>query len=32
VPRAQVASIRDAVLYLETLPDAGKIARLLTKA
>jgi 2-methylcitrate dehydratase PrpD len=32
VPRAQVASIRDAVLNLETLPDAGKIARLLTKA
>jgi len=31
VPAAQVASIRDAVLKLEKLPDAGQLARL-TKA
>ena len=32
VPAAQVASIRDAVLNLEKLPDAGQLARLMTKA
>jgi 2-methylcitrate dehydratase PrpD len=32
VPTAQVASIRDAVLNLEKLPDASKLAQLLTKA
>jgi aconitate decarboxylase len=31
-PAAQVASIRDAVLNLEKLPDASKLAQLLTKA
>ncbi len=31
VPAAQVASIRDAVLNLEKLPDAGQLARLMTK-
>jgi 2-methylcitrate dehydratase PrpD len=31
VPAAQVAAIRDAVLNLEKLPDAGKLAHLLTK-
>ena len=32
VPRAQVAAIRDAVLNLEKLTDASKLAQLLTKA
>jgi 2-methylcitrate dehydratase PrpD len=32
LPGAQVASIRDAVLNLEKLPDAGALARLMTKA
>jgi aconitate decarboxylase len=31
LPAAQVASIRDAVLNLEKLPDAAKLAQLLTK-
>ena len=31
VPAAQVVSIRDAVLNLEKLPDAGQLARLMTK-
>ena len=32
VPAARVASIRDAVLNLEKLPDASALARLMTKA
>jgi len=32
IPAAQVTAIRDAVLHLEKLPDAGKLAHLLTKA
>jgi aconitate decarboxylase len=31
LPRAQVARLRDAVLQLETLPDAAELARLLAK-
>jgi aconitate decarboxylase len=32
IPAAQAASIRDAVLNLEKLPDSARLAKLLTKS